>query len=488
MPIWAEFCGGSYQALSPTIAAETAVNVFVETRQIAGSPKQSTLYGTPGLDSDSVVATLATRGRFTEDGRTWTVVGNVGYERTSSGTYVPFGTITNDGFPVSFGSNGEGGDQIWIVGGGELKVLGRLTNVLSAAIMLPFIGPVQTTFIDGYALINQINSPIVWFSALEDATSWDALDFFARSWTSDNLVGIIVSRDRINFMGTKTSTQFYDSGDVNTPFLPYPGTTIQYGLVNPWAFAIYQDTVYSIAESARGQRMVIASQGSAVQRISTPPIDLFLWRCTSLADAEVGVYEQAGHIHVVMTCPSAISDLKTYAFDVKENLWHARASLDPVSGRYLPWRVRNSFTVINGDVLCGDATTGDCYILDLATYTENGNVLKRERTAPYLGSENQWLFLDQFELGTQAGVGLSTGQGSAPVASLEISRDAAQTWVSAGFAALGAIGAYGARAIWRRLGRARSDRLVLRVTQTDPVPCVWGPGAWLTTTQGTGQL
>lgn len=487
MPLWPELCGGAYQTLSPIMAAETAVNVFVETRQIAGSPKQSTLYGTPGLDSDAVVATVGNRGWFTEDGRTWTVVGILLYERTGAATYVSRGSITNDGFPVSFGSNGEGGDQIWIVGGGELKVLGRLTNVLSAAIALPFSGPVQTAFIDGYALINQINSPIVWFSALEDATSWDALDFFARSGTSDNIVGILVSRDRIAGLGSKTTTQFYDSGDVDTPFLPYPGTTVQYGLVNPWAFALYQDIVYSIAESASGQRMVIASQGPTVQRISTPPIDLFLSSCTTLRDAELGIYEQAAHPILIMTCPSAVSDLKTYGFDVKENLWHSRASLDPVSGNYLRWRVRN-FTVNAGVVLGGDATTGDCYVLNLATYTENGAVLKRERTAPYLGTENQWLFLDQFELGTQAGVGLSTGQGSAPVTSLEISRDGAQTWVSAGFAALGAIGAYGARAIWRRLGRARSDRLVVRLTQTDPVACVWGPGAWLTTTPGSGQL
>jgi len=44
------------------------------------------------------------------------------------------------------------------------------------------------------------------------------------------------------------------------------------------------------------------------------------------------------------------------------------------------------------------------------------------------------------------------------------------------------------RAIWRRLGRARADQLVLEVSQTDAVRAVWGPGLWLRITQGSEQL
>jgi hypothetical protein len=85
------------------------------------------------------------------------------------------------------------------------------------------------------------------------------------------------------------------------------------------------------------------------------------------------------------------------------------------------------------------------------------------------------------------GAGLVLGQGSDPQATLEISRDSAHTFVNAGNAPLGKLGEYQDRAIWRRLGRARADRLVIRVTQTDPVPCAW-TGAWLRTTNGTGEL
>lgn len=485
--LWANFSGGFYEALSQNIAAETAVNVFTETRQVPGSPKQITMYGTPGLDREATVATVGCRGWFTQDGRTWVVVGAVLYERTSAGTYSNLGTIADDGLPVSFASNGQGGDQVGIVGGGELKVFDTGTDTLSAAITIPFVGPVMMTFLDGYGLINQADSPIVWFSALEDFTMWDALDFFARSGVSDNIVGIAVTRDRVWTLGTKTTTQFYDSGDADTPFLPYPGTTTQVGLRAPWLLKVYGDVLYWVGQSASGGHQVYRAVEPQAEPISTPPIDLWLERCTTLDDAEALIYEQAGHLFYIITAPSSPDAIQAYGYDVREQLWHARADWDSTTGVYQRWRVRGC-TSVNGEILVGDYASGKLYTLDLDTYTNDEDVLMRERAAPYLSAEAEWVFVDQFELGMQAGVGLSSGQGSAPVTALDISRDGGHTWVSAGTASLGAIGDYLARAIWRRLGRSRADRLVVRARQSDPVKCVMGPGAWLRLTKGTGQL
>lgn len=487
MSLWSQFTGGAYTARSTSIAAETAINVYTETREVPGSPKQATLYGTPGQKYYATATTVEGRGWFSQDGQTWTVVGDQLYEvNTETGVLTARGTITDDGKLVSWTTNGQGGEQLGIVAAGKLYVLTLTTNVL-AEVALPFSGPVMITFLDTYGLINQADSPIVWFSALEDLTAWDALDFFTRSGTSDNIVGIAVTRDRVWALGSKTTTQFYDSGDSDTPFVPYPGTTTQIGLVSASALAVRDDTVYWIATSESGQRKFVSAVDPATNVLSTPPIDRFLAACPTLADAELLLYQQEGHTHVTMTCPSSPDAVQSYTYDTREQLWHARAGLDTTTGQYTRWRARG-VTSVGGQVYVGDYATGDLYTLDLDTYTDNGSILKRERTAPYLGADNQWAFLDQFELGIQPGVGLSSGQGSAPVVDLEISRDGAHTWVSAGSATLGAIGEYAARAIWRRLGRVRQDRLVIRVTMTDPVKCVFGPGAWLKFSAGTGQL
>lgn len=481
------FIGGFYQALSPIAASDQAINIYRETRQVEGSPKTVTLYGTPGLKLETTVATAGCRGWFTQDGRTWVVVGETLYERTAVATYASRGTITNDGLFVSFASNGAGGDQLCIVGGGGLYVLGLLTNVLTP-VALPFSNPVMIVFQDGYGLVNEADTPTVWYSALENFTSWDALDFFARSATSDNIVALAVTRDRVCALGTKTSTWYYDSGDTDTPWLPYPGTTMQVGIITAAALSVYNDTLYWLGRSASGQpRMITATADAGAKTFSTPPIEVFLSACSTLDDADTLVYDQEGHQFVVLTCPSSTAELVTYAFDIRENEWAARAGWSAVAGTYTRWRARGC-TASGQDILVGDYASGALYTLNLSTYLDNGVMIPRERIAPYLGDTPQWAFIDEVQLLAQAGVGLSgAGQGSDPKVELLISRDGAQTWISAGFASLGQLGDYLTRTIWHRLGRARQDLLVIRVRQTDPVKTAW-VGMNLTMQGGTGQL
>ena len=125
--------------------------------------------------------------------------------------------------------------------------------MLSAAISLPFSNPVMITFLNGYGLINERDKPTVWFSALSNLSSWDALDFFTRSNTSDYIVGIATVKDRVACLGSKTTTWFYDSGDADNPFVPYPGTTIQTGLLHHSLLGTYNDEVFFVAQSDRGQ-------------------------------------------------------------------------------------------------------------------------------------------------------------------------------------------------------------------------------------------
>lgn len=485
MPVFQSFVGGTYTELSPVFAADTAVNVYVETRTVEGSAKRSALYGTPGLLSEGSVATLGTRGMFTQDGRTFFVTGAVLYERLAANNYAVIGNVGNDGLMVSFASNGRGGEQLGIVSAGSLYVLALDTGTFTT-VVLPFSNPVMITFLDGYGLINEADSPTTWFSNLEDLLIWDALDFFARSGTSDNVVAIAVSRDRVWCIGSKTTTLFYNSGDVDTPFVPYPGTAMQVGITTPQVLGIYADQLLWVAESARGQRRVVMAVDAQPQPVSTAPIDAFLASSPTLDDAELLVYEQDAHIFWCITLPSSTQTFKTYSFDITEGLWHARSGWDSTLGIYLRWRARGS-TSVDGQILVGDYATGNLYELSQTTYSDNGAIIRRERTTPYLSESNQAYFVSQFQLGAQAGVGLEVGQGSNPLVTLEISRNGAQTFTNVGNRSVGATGAYLNRCVWHRLGRFIGNLAVFRVTMTDPVKCVWQT-AFVEIEEGTGQL
>jgi hypothetical protein len=411
------------------------------------------------------------------------------YEKTGTATYVSRGAIPDDGLPVTFASNGDGGSQLAICGGGQINVLNLVTNALTTA-TLPFSNPVMIVFQDGYGLVNELGTPKTWFSALEDFTTWDALDFFARSVQSDDTVAMAVTRDRLFVLGSKTSTQYYDSGDADNPWSPYPGTTMQIGAVSWMTVTVYNDVVRMLAKSAKGEPRIVQFRADAqVQVLSTPAIVNFLASCPTLTDAEAMVYEQHDHPFYVITCPSSTADIKTYHCDLLEqNLWAARAGFDETSGMYTRWRARGN-TEASNMIFVGDYQTGDVYTLDLDTYEDNGVTLKRERIAPYLSQEPQWLYVRQAQLIAQQGVGLPTGntEDTDPQVEMLISRDNGQTWISAGIAGLGKIGEYTRRTIWRNLGRFRADLGVIRVIQTAAVKCAWG-GVALTTENGTGQL
>lgn len=485
MPLFAQFCGGSNVERSSAIDAAVSVNLFKSTVESTETGKRAYQLGVPGLRPLGTVATSGCRGIFTQDGRTFTVVGDTLYELTFGPfTQTSRGTIINDGFPVSMASNGDGGRQLAIVGGGQLKILNLTTNVLSAAIVLPLTkAPVMVGFIDGYFVLSEKDSLITYFSAIENGLLWDALDFFTRSTASDHIVAMVCANSRIWLFGSETSESYEDVGDADNPFQPIKGSLFPIGCPSPWAVSVGLNTIRWVGANSRSSASVYRLDGYSGSRISTHAIDAQLASATTLADAEALTYEQDGHLFYCLTCPSLGVAGDTPTFDETEQEWHHRRRWNSTLGREEVWRVRGHALVGQLHVV-GSRDSGSIWALDLDTYDNDGEILRARRRAPYLGQENAWAFVDAFELGAEPGVGLNSGQGSDPQVELLVSKDFAKTWFSAGTSRLGPMGHYDDRTFWTRLGLVRIDRLVFEVVITDPVKRVIGPGAWVRLTGG----
>ena len=491
MPLWPQFCGGAYTTRSANLDSESCINLFFESLDSSTNPKKGVLYGTPGLIPLVTVTDTICRGMFSHNGRHFAVVGSTLYELTLTGsgptmtaTATNRGSVTTDGRPVYFASNGDGGNQMAIVSNGKLYIFTLSTNVLSAAIVLPLTNAAGAiVFINGRFVLLEVNTLKLWFSALEDGATWNALDFFSRSQTSDRVVGMVVLHDQIKVFGTKTSEIFYNAGEADYPFLPYPGSIGQDGAVAAAGCTIIGETVVWLSKNEWDLVRVMSAGAGEAQVISTPAVEFALASYSTVTDVETLAYEQEGHPFVSFTFPTA--DV-TWTYDVREKLWHQRARWNSSANTLHRWIARGTCAPGSQVTLVGDYNTGDLYILSMDRFDDNCARIKRVRRAPYLSTENQWLFLDQVELGLQAGVGTSVTP--APQVNLRISRDYATTFSASLPAAMGASGAVQTRAIWRRLGRVRSDQLVLEVSQTDAVRAVYGPGLWLRVTAGSEQL
>jgi hypothetical protein len=324
----------------------------------------------------------------------------------------------------------------------------------------------------------------VYFSALEDFTSWDSLDFWARNQTSDNYVALAVLRDRIWAFGSESTDLMYDSGAADVPFVPYPSAILYEGIVGPNAWTTDGQAMYWLAQNNQGRAYVLRAVEGQAQPISTDAIDFALAQAPRLNDTETLTYSAEGHTHLTWVVPTSCDCGRGYTFDTKEGLWHERNSWDQGQAQFFRWRARGVASTSAG-VIVGDYASGDVYALSLDEFTENGAMIRRVRRAPYLSGDASFGFLDQIELGAQMGVGLNTGQGSDPTILARVSRDGAMTWTPWVSASLGAMGQYLNRAVWRRLGRVRLDRFVFEVVITDPIRVVLGPGLWLRITPGS---
>ena len=141
--------------------------------------------------------------------------------------------------------------------------------------------------------------------------------------------------------------------------------------------------------------------------------------------------------------------------------WHERETYPDVS-----WR--GCCTVHAYDrYLVGDNENGNIYELDADTYQDNGTTIRRVAAFPPLGNGEAEQVMGRFEVEFEAGVGLTTGQGSDPEAMLRFSDDGGRTWSNELRRPIGKIGEYENRALWTRLGQFR--RRVMEVSVSDPV-------------------
>jgi hypothetical protein len=215
---------------------------------------------------------------------------------------------------------------------------------------------------------------------------------------------------------------------------------------------------------------MVAARGYTPQRISNFAVEHALSgfaRATSLADFEVLVYEDGGHLYANF---SSAQNRSTWTCDLSMGMaWHERGVWDAANGRYDVWGPR-VHTFAFGVHLVGNRGSNTIAKMDTTIGTESdGRAIRRLRIGPPLwASSRQRLEVSRFELKAESGLGLPIGQGSDPMVMLRTSRNA-KTWGSERMASAGKMGDYDRRIVWTRCGSSDS-MWVPEVTVSDPTP------------------
>lgn len=451
-----KFIGGAYQGLSPNVNAQECINLYPEVDKEGG--KVLSLFPVPGLkvwlnlDLDD----NPTRGFHLMDGHLYAVIGNTVYRIKPDRSFLAMtGVIGTNSGQIFMAHNSNSELMIVDVAGGKGYILAGL--VVTEIADVDFVTPSGLAWQDGYFIVTEANTQRFWISALNDGTSWNALEYATAEGLPDDLVAIISDHRELWMFGNQSTEVFYNSGAVDFPFIRIQGSFQNNGIGAAASLSQLDNTLFwldnwGVVRRANGYVPVI---------VSTPQIAYQIGQYDIISDAIAFSYVHEGHSFYVLTFPSAD---RTWVYDVATGFWHRRSSFpnDP-EGR---WRA-NCYALFANTHLVGDFQHGKIYELDHKTFTDDGKTIKAVRTAQAIDASGKIIFFNEFELKIQAGVGTAVGAGSDPQLMLQWSDDGAKTWSNEHWRSMGQIGEYTKRVRWQRLGRAY-DR-IFKVMITDPV-------------------
>lgn len=456
------FVGASYQERSANLDCQACINLFPVQGESGSAKSVVALYGTPGLRPHAFASSGTVRGTHapTNGSLAIVVVGNLVYRMNKLGEMTAVGIIDNLTTPVKIDDNGF---QAVIVTGPNGYTVDLNVNTVTQIQNEAFYGADTVDFLNTYAIFNKPGTNIFYISGSNEIT-FDPLDFATCESNYEPIVNFIVIHDEIVFFKRTVTEIWRPSGALDYPFSRDTNAAIEIGCAARDSVAEMDNTVFWLGRNTEGSGIVYRLNGYTPTRVSTHAFESAITQYDDISDAVAYSYQQEGHTFYVISFPSGGS---TWAFDAATNLWHQRAYLNPATGRLGRHR-SNSHIYYEGSHIVGDYENGNLYTLDLNYYLDGTDPMPAIRSSGHIATKD-YNAIDhaRVQVDIEAGVGLTVGQGAQPVALLDWSDDGGHTWSNKHPRPMGAIGKYGNRLRWNRLGRSR-DR-VYRLTITDPV-------------------
>lgn len=345
------------------------------------------------------------------------------------------------------------GTQLAIAKGGR----GYVYNGTLSQITDPDFPAVSSvTWQDQYFIWSTLNSGEYVWSALADATDYDALDFATAEVSPDPLVRVISDHQEIWMFGTQT-VEIHRTTSGDPPFRRAMDAAITNGCLSAASIQPADNSLFWVGVDPSGSAGVFRANGYTPSRISSRWVDSLIEAEPNKAEISACTYASRGHIFYVVTLPNVGVSL---AYDASTGKWHERASYGRAA-----WRVEHTIYAFGRRL--GGGPDGIIYEIDENTYSENDAPRIAKVVFPFVASDGKPIFVHRLELFVRPGVGLTAGQGSDPMVMLRVSKDGGRTWGNERWRGLGKIGEYEKRVRWGRLGQAKS--FLFEVSVSDPV-------------------
>lgn len=456
---------GFYVSDSLPFSHQRCQNLYVNIPQ-QPSFSQKSLFGTPGIRSLGTTGAVLQKNRgalkkddiaYCVNGTTLyridkvTTLGIVSYPSTS------LGTIAGDG-RVSMATNGT--QLMVLVPGGAGYVYNEDAVPAFAEItdgdFTASGNPQHVVFVDGYFLITTDEKKYA-VSNLNDALSWDALDFGSAESDPDAVVAPLIVNNQVYITGTETTEGASNIGGSGFPF-QRNGVFLDKGCVAPFTLIKSNVSFFMVGAGKNESPAIWQFTNNSYTRISTTAIENVLnaYSSTEISNSFAIAYSKKGAYFVSFSFPD-----RTFTYDLTTQLWHERVSF--INKSDTKWRV-SSLLSVYGITMVFDNIDGRYGELVQGLNTEYDEpIISLWTTQPFVGDGE--ISLVKIELTMEAGVGDSTT--TDPVVSMALSKDG-KVFGAERNRKIGKVGEFHKRAIWRKNGTfSRMAVLLFRIS--DPV-------------------
>lgn len=408
------------------------------------------LYSCPGLTFRRQLKASGARSNLVVfDGELWVVIDNQLVSLESSGGFL---NTTSGRVEMAVGR-----DRLVLVDGTNgyyMSTDAALTQITDEDFPN---GATHVTYLDGRFIVNDPSTGRFYISDIENPFSWDALDYATGEADPDATLALAANYKNLYLFGRNSTEIWYNSGNADFPFEPYPGGVLEVGIQAPHSLVRTSGGLFWLGTSREGGIVVVQADGQQ-NRVISEPINWDLTQMEVTDDAIGSAYRWDGRTVYRLTFPTEDRSFEYYAED---DSWIERKSKG--IGRHRA----AGFGYFNNEVYAADYANGKIYTLDYRNYTEDGDYIERVRETETMHSKDVRLCYHAVYIDIESGVGLVSGQGVDPQMMLSWSDDGGKTWSNEVWASMGKLGAYSYRATWRRLGSARQR--IYRIRVTDPV-------------------
>ena len=312
--------------------------------------------------------------------------------------------------------------------------------------------PTHCVYIDGFFVVNDALTDNFFISAVEDPTSWNALDFEAAAVAPDAALALAATESILWVIGDETAQGFYNSGNPDFPYSIILNATQEVGILAPQSIAESDDGIFYLATTPEGGRFVYRIGGTQGQVITQDEQEDFLLKVIDPTDAYGFIYKQAGKSFYVLQL-SAIGgedprDSATLLYNIKAGTWERREIQDGTA-----WRA-GGHGILGGDNIVGSRLAAGKLQLDLDNFQDAGQEMIRLRRAQIIHTNDNRLDFHSLVVDVQGGIGNTDTPD--PVLQMRYSNDGGRTFGSWLTSRLGKEGENRQRVKYDKLGSGRN--------------------------------